>query len=111
MTFVPAGWYKNPTTGRKQWWDGAAWGAEAPSNPIGLASLIVGIAALGIAFVPVLSFVAWVPAITAIGLSIGGLIPAGKPKATAGIGLTAAVMAIMVGIIVSAYSIAVTIVR
>lgn len=28
---APAGWYPDPVTGRQRWWDGTAWGAEAPA--------------------------------------------------------------------------------
>ena len=70
-------------------------------NGLGVAALIIGILALITAILPFLSFVAWVPAIIAIGLGIAGLVQKGKPKATAAIGLIAGVLAIIIGLVVS----------
>lgn len=29
---APAGWYQDPTTGGQRWWDGHAWGPQAPGG-------------------------------------------------------------------------------
>ena len=51
----PAGWYLNPTTGMRQWWDGRQWGPIDPgaqparvaspqgTNGLAIASLVLGI--------------------------------------------------------------------
>lgn len=83
--------------------------ASAPvkqKNPVGLAALIVGIAALVVAIIPVLSFIAWLPAIAAIVLGIIGLVLKNRVRLTSWLGLALGVVAWAVAIIVSVASLA-----
>lgn len=75
--------------------------ADRPMNIPGLIALIVSILAFVMAVVPVLSFLAWLPAVTAIVFAIVGLVVKNRPRAMAGIGLGVAILALIVGIIVS----------
>ncbi|NQX12278.1 DUF308 domain-containing protein [Microbacteriaceae bacterium VKM Ac-2855] len=75
-------------------------------NGLGLAALIVGIVAFVFGIIPLLSFLAWLPALVAIGLGIAGLVVKNKKRLTAWIGLALGVLAIIVGIIVSVASVA-----
>lgn len=75
--------------------------AEKQSNPVALVGFIIAIVAFLFAVIPVLSFIAWLPAIAAIVLTIVGLALKGRKKLFAAIGLPIAVVAIIVGIIVS----------
>ena len=72
-----------------------------PGNPVGLASLIVAIFALVSAFIPILSLGAWIPALVAIGLAIGGLAARNRRRMSAAFGLTFGILAIIVGLVVS----------
>ena len=67
-------------------------GGPKQSNGLGLAALIVGIVAFLFAVIPVLSFVAWLPALVAIGLGIAGLVVKNKKRVTALIGLILGVL-------------------
>lgn len=86
--------------------------AAAPAGPakakngLGLAALIVGIVAFIFAVIPFLSFVAWVPALVAIGLGIAGLVVKNKKRVSAVAGLALGALAIIVGIVVSIASVA-----
>lgn len=45
---APAGWYTDPYhPGQQRWWDGQAWGPEAPPRPkmngAGITSLVIGL--------------------------------------------------------------------
>jgi hypothetical protein len=80
--------------------------APKTGNPVGLASLIVGIIAFIFGVVPFLSFIAWVPALVAIGLAIGGLVVKNRKRLTAWLGLVLGILAIIIGIIVSIASVA-----
>jgi hypothetical protein len=75
--------------------------APKQKNGVGLAALIVGIVAFFFAVIPVLSFIAWLPALVAIGLGIAGLAVKNKKRAQALIGLLLGVLAMIVGLIVS----------
>ena len=75
-------------------------------NPVGLASLIVGAIAFIFGVVPFLSFIAWLPALVAIGLAIGGLVAKNRKRLTAWLGLVLGILAIIIGIIVSIVSVA-----
>ena len=74
------------------------------NNGVGLAALIVGIVALVFAIIPVVSFIAWLPALAAIVLGIVGLVLKGRKKLLAGLGLGLGVVAWGVAIIVSIVS-------
>lgn len=74
------------------------------NNGVGLAALIVGIVAFVFAVVPVLSFVAWLPALAAIILGIVGLALKGRKKLFAGLGLGLGIVAWAVAIVVSIVS-------
>jgi hypothetical protein len=76
------------------------------SNGLGLAALIVGAVAFLFAIIPFLSFLAWLPALVAIGLGIAGLVVKNKKRAMALIGLILGVLALIVGTIVSIVSLA-----
>jgi hypothetical protein len=116
---TPAGWYPDGS-GKNRYWDGVKWTDQYQDLPnvtftdvtpkhgngLGIASLIIGIVAFVFAIIPVLSFIAWLPAIVAIGLAIGGLIVKHRPRATAIVGLILGIVAIIVGIIVTLVSIA-----
>jgi hypothetical protein len=80
--------------------------APAAKNGLGLAALIVGIVAMLFAIIPFLSFIAWLPALTAIGLGIAGVVKKGRKRGQALTGLILGVVAIIVGIIVSVASVA-----
>lgn len=74
------------------------------NNGVGLAALIVGIVALFFAIIPILSFIAWLPALAAIVLGIVGLVLKGRKKLFAGLGLGLGIVAWIVAIIVSVVS-------
>ncbi|MBN9209373.1 MAG: hypothetical protein J0H96_12005 [Microbacterium ginsengisoli] len=78
--------------------------APKATNGLGLAALIVAIVAFLFAVVPVLSFIAWLPALVAIGLAIPALIIKGRKRGTAIAGLIVAIVAWIVAIIVSVVS-------
>ncbi|MCU1411886.1 MAG: hypothetical protein JWR04_2593 [Rhodoglobus sp.] len=80
--------------------------ATKQGNPVGLGSLIVGAVAFLFAIIPFLSFIAWVPALVAIGLAIAGLVAKNRKKVTPAIGLALGILAIIVGLIVSLVGIA-----
>lgn len=68
-------------------------------NGMGIAALILGIIALGTAFIPLVGiFLIWVPAIVGIVLGIVALVKKNAKKVVALIGLILAVVAIPVGI-------------
>lgn len=79
---------------------------EGPAEPrrfngVGLAALIVGAVALVLAFVPLASFVAFLPALAAIVLGIIGLVLRGRRRATAATGLVLGAVALIVAIVLS----------
>lgn len=75
-------------------------------NPVGLAATIVGGVALVFAIIPVLSFLAWLPAIAAIVLGIIGLVRKNRTRGLAWAGLGLGVVAWIIAIIVSVASVA-----
>lgn len=79
---------------------------EKQPNGVGLAALIVGIVAAVFAIVPLLSFIAWLPAIAAIVLGIVGLVLKNRKRLTAWLGLGLGIVAWAVAIVVSIASVA-----
>ena len=75
-------------------------------NPVGLAAIIVGGVALVFAIIPVLSFLAWLPAIAAIALGIIGLVRKNRTRGLAWGGLGLGVVAWIIAIVVSVASVA-----
>ena len=78
--------------------------APAPAkqkNTVGLVALIVGGVAFICAVIPVLSFIAWAPAIAAIVLGIIGLVKKNRTRGLAWAGLALGVVAWIVAIAVS----------
>jgi len=74
------------------------------NNGAGLAALIIGIVAFLLAIIPVLSFIAWLPALAAIVLGIVGLVLKGRKRLFAGLGLGLGIVGWGVAIIVSIVS-------
>ena len=76
---------------------------EAPPkrSRLPLAALIVGIVAIVFAIIPGLSFVAFLPALTALGLGIAGLISKAPARGMALTGVILGPIALLVGIVVS----------
>lgn len=75
-------------------------------NPVGLAAAIVAGVAVLFAIIPVMSFVAWLPAIAAIVLGIVGLALKGRKRGLALAGLIGGAAAWVIAIIVSVASVA-----
>lgn len=73
---------------------------------MGLVSLILGIIAVIFGVFPLLSFIAWLPGVTAIILGIVGLVLKNKKRPLAVIGLVLGVLAVIAGIVVTLASIA-----
>ncbi|MBO0982317.1 MmpS family transport accessory protein [Rathayibacter sp. SD072] len=80
--------------------------ATKRSNGLGLAALIVGAVAFLFGVIPFLSFIAWLPALVAIGLGIAGLVVKHRKRLFAWIGLALGILAIIVGTVVSIASVA-----
>lgn len=80
--------------------------AAKQKSPVGLAALIVGAVAFVFAIIPVLSFIAWLPAVAAIVLGIIGLVQKNRIRTFAWIGLALGVVAWIIAIIVSIASVA-----
>lgn len=80
--------------------------APKQKSPLGLAALIVGAVAFVFAIIPVLSFIAWLPALAAIVLGIIALVQKGRARGFAWAGLALGVVAWIVAIIVSIASVA-----
>lgn len=78
----------------------------AQKNGLGLAALIVGAVAFVFGIIPFLSFIAWLPALVAIGLGIAGLIVKNRKRLFAWLGVALGVLAIIIGTIVSIASVA-----
>jgi hypothetical protein len=76
-----------PVSGRKR------------GNPLGLASLIIGVVALICANVGLLTFVAWVPGFVAVALGISALVAKDRKRATGVLGFITGALAIIMGII------------
>lgn len=76
------------------------------SNGLGLAALIVGTVAFLFGVIPFLSFIAWLPALVAIGLGIAGLVVKHRKRLFAWIGLALGILAIIIGTVVSIASVA-----
>jgi hypothetical protein len=107
-------WYPHPTTGRQTWWDGTAWGAEATPPPpappapprvgngLGVAAFAVGLPTLILSCIPYFVVVMWLGALVAIGLGIAGLVVKNKPRTLAALGLAAGVLAIILGVVITA---------
>src|SRR4051812_21809011 len=79
---------------------------EKGPNGLGVAALVLGILALLFAFIPILSFIAWLPALVAIALGIAGLVARNRRRGTAIAGLSLGVAAVIVSIAVSVVSVA-----
>ncbi|HOT34490.1 MAG TPA: hypothetical protein PLW15_08595, partial [Rhodoglobus sp.] len=79
----------------------AAVGAPPKRSRLPLAALIVGIVAIVFAIIPGLSFVAFLPALTALGLGIAGLISKAPARGMALTGVILGPLALLVGIVVS----------
>jgi hypothetical protein len=81
--------------------------SDAPkqSNGLGLAALIVAVVAFVFAVVPILSFLAWLPAVVAIGLAIAGLIVKNRKRTTSWIAIGVAVVAWIIAIVISVASV------
>jgi hypothetical protein len=75
--------------------------APKQKSPVGLAALIVGAVAFVFAIVPVLSFIAWLPAIAAIVLGIIGLVQKNRARGFAWAGLALGIVSWIVAIAVS----------
>ncbi|MDU0346628.1 MmpS family transport accessory protein [Microbacterium sp. KSW2-29] len=73
-------------------------------NGVGLASLIVGAVAVVFAIIPIISFIAWLPALAAIVLGIVGLVLKNRVRGFAWAGLALGVVAWIIAIVVSAVS-------
>ena len=68
-------------------------------NGLGIAALVLGIVAIGVAFIPIAGvFLTWVPALVGIGLGIATLVIKSAQKVLGIIGLALSVIAIPVGI-------------
>lgn len=80
--------------------------ATKQKNGVGLAALIVGSVALLLAIIPILSFIAWLPAVAAIVLGIIGLVLKNRVRLFAWIGLALGVLAWIIAIVVSIVSVA-----
>jgi hypothetical protein len=80
-------------------------GQPRRGNGVGLAALIVGIVALLLAFLPIGSFVAFLPALAAIALGIVGLTLAGRSRGTSVAGLVLGGVALIVAIVISVISV------
>jgi hypothetical protein len=70
-------------------------------NPLGIAALIVGILAVIGSIIPFISFVAWLPALVAIGLGIAAVVLKNRKKVLGAIGLGLGVLALIISIVVS----------
>jgi hypothetical protein len=75
-------------------------------NGPGLAALIVGIVALVLAVIPLISVAAFLPAIAAIALGIVGLVLQGRRRGTAITGLILGGVALLVSIVISVITVA-----
>lgn len=75
-------------------------------NTVGLIATIVGGVAFLFAIIPVLSFIAWLPAVAAIVLGIIGLVQKNRTRGLAWAGLALGVVAWIVAIVVSIASVA-----
>ncbi len=72
---------------------------EKGSNGLGLASMIVGIVAAAIAFIPIVGiFLVWVPALVALGLGIAAVVKKNAVKGTAIAGLVLSVASVVIAI-------------
>lgn len=77
----------------------------APSSGLAIATLVMGIVAIVMAIIPFVSFVAFVPALVAVGLGIAALVKkAGKAKSVIGLVLGALAFFIAIGVSVSTAS-------
>ena len=79
----------------------AAPAVPTPKRGTALAALIVGIVAMVCAFIPGLSFIAFIPALTALGLGIAGLVSKAPSRGKALAGVILGSIALVVAIIVS----------
>lgn len=70
-------------------------------NGVGLAALVVGAIALVLAFLPLASFAAFLPALAAIVLGVVGLVLQGRSRATAVAGLVLGGLALIIAIVLS----------
>ncbi len=77
-----------------------------PKSGLTLAALIVGIVAIVCAIIPGLSFIAFLPALTAVGLGIAGLASKAPGRGKALTGLILGPVALLVAIVVSVSTIA-----
>ena len=75
-------------------------------NGPGLAALIVGIAALALAVVPIVSVAAFLPALAAIVLGIIGLVLQGRRRGSAIAGLALGGVALLVAVVIAVITIA-----
>ncbi|WP_454116064.1 hypothetical protein [Microbacterium aurum] len=65
----------------------------------------MGLFAILLAALPGLSLFAWVPALVAIGLAIGGFVVGNRGRATAAVGLSIGILAILIGLVVTVVAI------
>ncbi|WP_354247262.1 hypothetical protein [Agromyces sp. PvR057] len=80
-------------------------GAIGPRNALGLAALIVGLVSLVLAAIPFAAFVAWLPALGAVGLGIAALVSKRSTRKGQGIaGLVLGVVAFLLALIMSIVS-------
>ncbi|WP_157428176.1 DUF4190 domain-containing protein [Agromyces salentinus] len=77
-----------------------------PRNTLGLIALIVGIVALVLAAIPFVTFIAWLPALAAVGLGIAALVGKRSKRKGQGVtGLILGVVAFLLSIVMSILSV------
>ena len=105
------GFYPDPYGGNgTRFWDGQTWTSQVaplgatmpPSNEMGVASLVLGIVAILIGWLPYLFFLGWIPALLAIVFGALALVrvrrrPEAGRKKMAIIGLVLGILTLMIG--------------
>ncbi|KQM83941.1 DUF4190 domain-containing protein [Agromyces sp. Leaf222] len=80
-------------------------GADEPRNTLGLAALIVGLVAIVLAAIPFAAFVAWLPALGAVGLGVAALVSKRSKRRGQGVaGLVLGIVAFLLALIMSVVS-------